>query len=431
MMETVSHSTDILNVTERDVHDESIVALESYPFSPIVGTNLNTPGQITIRIENLDAFFYPRKSWIEIEGSIKKVDGSEYTATDKITLANNAIMHLFDNIRYELGGQVIESLYNPGQCSTILGLAKYNCNTKSKGMNFCWLPDTDTTIENAGWTARHAWTSTADKVGDFRFSIDLDHIFGFAEDYDKVIFGLSHSLTLVNKGNSEDALVKATAAPKGSIILSKVRWFMPKVTPNLDVRNHFITLMEKDQELDCSFRQRQCLSVSIPTAIQKFTWRLGVRTGIERPRYIFICFQTARSGNQDKNASIFDDLDVRNMYVLLNEVRFPAIDFYSSFKAHRFDHVYKNFVEFSQKYYGFDSLISAPDITPSQFKDMYSIFVFDASKQEDRLIHSVVDMRVEIQFATPLLASTTAFAVVLSDRKLKLKIAGKKMAVAY
>ena len=43
--------------------DDSIKSYEEYAFQPISGTQLNSAGQITIRVENQDAFFYPRKSW--------------------------------------------------------------------------------------------------------------------------------------------------------------------------------------------------------------------------------------------------------------------------------------------------------------------------------------------------------------------------------
>jgi len=39
----------------------------------------------------------------------------------------------------------------------------------------------------------------------------LKHIFGFCEDYDKIVYGLKHTLTLVRKSD-DDAIFRAAAA---------------------------------------------------------------------------------------------------------------------------------------------------------------------------------------------------------------------------
>ena len=55
-------------------------------------------------------------------------------------------MHLFNNIKYQLSGQEIESIYNPGQASTMLGLLKYPDDfSKSVGLNQLWYKDTEAT----------------------------------------------------------------------------------------------------------------------------------------------------------------------------------------------------------------------------------------------------------------------------------------------
>ena len=73
------------------------------------------------------------------------------------------------------------------------------------------------------------------------------------------------------------------------------------------------------------------------------------------------------------------------MYVLLNNTRYPAIDLNTDFKKYHFDNVYKNFVEFRQKYYGLDHLISNTTVDPFDNKDLFPLFVFDVSKQSERL----------------------------------------------
>ena len=63
-------------------------------------------GQITVTIENTEDFFYPRHSWLLVEGNLVKAAAGEarYQDADLITLTNNAIMYLFTNIKYSVGG---------------------------------------------------------------------------------------------------------------------------------------------------------------------------------------------------------------------------------------------------------------------------------------------------------------------------------------
>ena len=94
----------ILETKENYKEDDSIKSYETYAYHPITGTKLDDPGQITIRIENQDAFFFPRRSWLQIDGQlVKEADGGAYIAGNLISLTNNGSMYLFDN-KYELSG---------------------------------------------------------------------------------------------------------------------------------------------------------------------------------------------------------------------------------------------------------------------------------------------------------------------------------------
>ena len=186
----------ILRITDPILIDDSIDKYEDTEYEPVAGTNLNSPGQdIRLTIETQDIFTHPSESYLIIEGELKKNDNNRYADNDPIALTNNGIMHLFKRIRYDLSGQEIESLVHPGQATTILGLLKYPDDfSKSKGLNQLWYKDTtDTAVlaNNHGFDARHSYIITTSRPrGSFSFRIPLKHIFGFCEDYDKVVYGL-------------------------------------------------------------------------------------------------------------------------------------------------------------------------------------------------------------------------------------------------
>ena len=424
----------ILEIKDNYKEDDSIKSLETFAYQPISGTQLNDAGQITIRIENQDAYFYPRRSWLQIEGQLVKADGAAFIDNDMISLVNNGLMYLFDNIKYHLSGQEIESLYHPGYATTILGLAKYPKDFASS-LNQCWKLDISTTSTdaNTGFKARHDYIieKSAPK-GSFRFIIDLEHIFGFCEDYDKVMYGFVHSLILVRGANSNNALFRATGAGTvdGKIDIKKISWMMPRLEPSDQKRYLLYKSIEKKETLSVGFRMRQCVSVALQET-PTFTWRLGVRSIPDKPRFMLIALQTGKANAQLQNSALFDHCSLTNMYVLLNNVRYPAIDFNADFAKNHYENLYKNLADFRQKYYGIDSLVSNIDVEPVTYKELFPIFVFDLSKQSERLQQGVVDITVEMMFNGNVAPHTVAYAMLISDRKLKFQSDGKKMNVIF
>ena len=76
-----------------------------------------------------------------------------------------------------------------------------------------------------------------------------------------------------------------------------------------------------------------------------------------------------------------------------------------------------------------DELVSNPNITPSDYKDLFPIFVFDVSRQSEKLKNSVTDIQVKAYFNQNVPANTEAFAVVISDRVVSFTSNGNKMTV--
>ena len=114
----------ILNFQEKYTESDTIKSYEYNEYQPTSGSNLNMPGNITIHIENQNEFFHPRRSYLLVEGNLlKDGGGGVYDANASVALANNGVMHLFSNVKYELAGQEIESVNNPGIAGVLMGIA--------------------------------------------------------------------------------------------------------------------------------------------------------------------------------------------------------------------------------------------------------------------------------------------------------------------
>ena len=96
---------------------------------------------------------------------------------------------------------------HPGQATILLGLLKYSDDfSKSKGLNQLWYKDTTNlaNANNTGFIIRRDYIiKNSNPRGSFSFKIPLKHIFGFWEDYDKVVYGFKHTLTLTRNGDND------------------------------------------------------------------------------------------------------------------------------------------------------------------------------------------------------------------------------------
>ena len=430
----------ILRITDSILKDDSIDRYEEIVYEPVTGTNLNSPGQdIRLIIETQDIFTHPSESYLIIEGRLLRINNNQYGNNDLVSITNNGMMYLFKRIRYDLSGQEIENLINPGQATTMLGLLKYPDDfSKSKGLNQLWYKDTTTNAaeDNTGWDVRRKYIIVApDQNGTFSFRIPLKHIFGFCEDYDKVVYGLKHNLTLT-RNNDDDAIFRAendaagNPVPVGKIVLKKISWFMPHVTPADKDKMELYKIIEKKEQIPVGYRMTQCDSATIPNATD-FSWRLSVKSSPEVPRFIIVGFQTEKSGDQVKNPALFDHVRVNNIYVMLNSVRYPTADYNISFIGQDFSRAYGDAAEFRSKFYNMDELISNPNITPADYKTMYPLFLFDVSKQSERLKYSTTDIQIKMHFNAPVPGGTQAYAVIISDRLINFQSDGNKFSVVF
>ena len=114
---------------------------------------------------------------------------------------------------------------------------------------------------------------------------------------------------------------------------------MPHVIPAVAEKFSIYKTIESKVNVTVAYRTRQCDMLSVPESTS-FAWRLSVRTAPEKPRFIIVGFQTAKDGDQTKNPSTFDHVNLRNAYLMLNSDRYPVVDYNLSFANQKFSRVY-------------------------------------------------------------------------------------------
>lgn len=162
---------DTLNVNERTLFDTTISYAEKHTHKPFASDSFNNSDEIRISIEHQDLYTLPSRSSLHIEGKVTVTDAdNKIVDSPAIRFANNGILSLFSEIRYEIAGNVIDRIRNPGLASTMKGYATYNEN-QSKA------------LQNAGWFPKEPSTIIDNVSGNFDVSIPLRMILGLCEDF--------------------------------------------------------------------------------------------------------------------------------------------------------------------------------------------------------------------------------------------------------
>ena len=142
----------------------------------------------------------------------------------------------------------------------------------------------------------------------------------------------------------------------------------------------------------------QCDTASVPQAMS-FGWRLSVKSSPEVQRVIIVGFQTDKSGSQEQNPSIFDNVNVRNIYVMLNNSnKYPLFDYNLFFPAQQFSRAYGDAAEFRSKFFNMDGLVSNPNFTPAEYRTLYPLFLFEVSHQSEKVKYSTPDIQIKAFF---------------------------------
>ena len=450
-------------------YDESIERFQYRVYDPLQGTPLNTTGQeIRIQILNEDIWTLPCKSFLYIEGQLlDSVANQPYAANTLVALQNNAMMYLFSEARYHIGDHEVERFQYPGQTTSIDALLTKN--KEFNGLDQCWSLDsgngtpqtlgeivnlaagdipgntavhiltalqtvvtrvTDGLIsQNKGFEERRNYTSTAGTVGSFAFKIPLEFIFNFCKQYRKIIYGCKHSIIFPRQTDTQAIIRNAGVANAGKVNISKMQWHVPVVIPNLEEKEILNDYIKNKKSFPLAFMNKKSENIIVPQATE-FAWRLSIASGIEKPRYIVVGFQSPAANAAETNYSIFNaNVQVINAYIELNSERFPSNDYITNYDNNQYAQFYNSFKEFKKNYIGDDDENDC--ISYQTFKKLYRLYVFDVSKPSERLKNTVVDIRISFKFAANAPANTTAYAVVYHDRIWSIESDGSKQYIRY
>lgn len=417
---------------EKYFNDESIEKIDYHEYCPN-STNLNQAhADIRLIIQNQDQFILPHKSYIYLECKLEKEAGTAYAVDDDITLVNNGLCYLFERISYEINGKEIEGYSNVGVATTMKGLVTYSADY-NEGSLFLWKKDVGKGINNTGFKNRKKIIFQKNNTGNFSAIIPLKHLFGFCENYRKIMYGLQHTLIL-RRNYDDEAIIKsddkedgADKIDDGKVTVLKLSWYMPHVTLNDEAKLSLMKDIKNKTSIDIGFLNRQCERYNIVKGTKEIDWRLNIAAGSEKPRYILVGIQETSEKQQTSNGAIFSHFNYRNAFVQLNNERYPEHDLRVNYDMNNFIQPYKMVVDYFEEVLGKEQL----PFGLNAFESLFPILLFDTSNQSEKLKSSPIDIRVKVSFSKVIDKEAIAYALVLSDRFIKLESDGNKMNIVY
>jgi hypothetical protein len=271
----------------------------------------------------------------------------------------------------------------------------------------------------------------------------------FFEDYRKVLYGVKQTLRF-NSNGVNDAIYKSgaiaavaenaaayqlgvpgiPAPPDGKITLTKFSWILPYVLPSLAFRETLNDQILNKVRIPVEYRGMRCEYLDVPQATS-FTWRIAAQSGSEKPRWMLIGFQAARSGSQLTNPAVFDHCNLKKIGVEINSDKYPYFDLSTNFAEYRVNDLFDAAVDFKKGYHSITELESSLGFSVSEFVRLFPIAVIDLRYQNEVIKTSVQDIVIRAEFTENPPANTRAYAVLISDRKFYLQSDGNKFTKSY
>lgn len=389
---------DLLRIQSPIQFDETIAQYDVQTYMPYSSMSFANNDEIRIVIGQSDLYVLPSKSSIRVCGRLLKAD--ETGATARTNLVNNAICHLFQEVKYFLNSVEIDCNKNPGITSLMKNLVSSTPSEKSL-------------LENANFIGVAETNKMTNAQGYFDICLPLSKIFGFAEDYNRIIINSKHELVLIRTNTDNNAVIQSGEEEDFKIKISKVEWLVPQIKVNDDEKLNLLKFISKNKPISMSFRSWELMENPLLQQTQKNVWVLKTSTQLEKPRFIILGLQTARKNSKVKNASQFDQCGIQNVKVFLNSQSYPYGNINNNFTQNEVSVIYEMYCNFQRSYYGKEP---KPLLSRNEFVSYAPIIVLDTSFQNEKIKSGSVDIRLELETAANIPGETSAFALIIHDR---------------
>lgn len=384
--------SNILQIKRPIVHDDDITGQEYHTYTPY-STSFNNNDEIRINIQAQDLYVLPSESYIHIEFTTAKRDGTPFAANEAI-FTYNFISHLFSEMRYELKGVEIDRCKTPG----ITSLLKCAIATKSS--------------DRATFRLYSLNSHRTLAAGTYRMVLPLRFVFGFCDDFEKIVLNSKHELILVRSRSDTNAYQALNEIL--NLTVTKIHWKVPHITLSDHAKLTMLKTIARNDTLTLPFRSWDLYELPVVPQTTRHSWNVKTTTQVTKPRYVVVAFQTNRNNVVVNDISTFDHCNISNVKLIMNNERFPYDDLNCNFEEISYHELYHMFAKIQKSYYNGTSTMNPLEIDFAGFLTR-PVFAFDCSRTDERIKNGMVDVRIEIEARQNIPQNTSAYCLIIHD----------------
>lgn len=382
---------DIIEVKRPIVHVDDIINQEYHTYTPYT-TSFNNNDEMRITIQSQDLYVLPCESYLSIEYSVAR--NGQLIDPNVSKFVYLFITHLFAELRYELNGFEIDCCKKPG----ITCLMKMLTATKNEDKMAIELLGIDS---NSGISAKT-----------YNAFIPLRFLFGFCDDFNKIILNSKHELIMVRSRTNANMYTSDNDDLQFDV--KKIQWKIPHVSLSDKAKLSMLKTISRSDNLLLAYRSWDLYEIPSLPSTTRHTWSVKTSNNINKPRYVIVGFQTNRNQNIAQNSSLFDHCNITNMKLYLNNERYPYDDLDLDFVQCKFLELYHMYSKAQSSYYNGTSWPNPFAMFFNDF-DKRPLFVFDCSKTEESIKPGMVDVRLDFDAKENFPTNTTAYCLIIHD----------------
>lgn len=385
-------SSKILQVKSPVHQDNDIIDQQFHTYTPYT-RSFNNNDEIRIVIQSQDLNVLPSDSYLFIEFASSKIDNTQFAAGEA-AFVYNYITHLFSEVRYELNGVEIDRCKNPGITSLLKCLIA--CKTE----------------DYMSYKLYNHYSAQDITTGIYRVILPLRFIFGFCDDFKKIIINSKHELILTRSRTNLNMYVSLRDVL--NITVNKIHWKIPHVSVNDGTKLSMLKTISRNESLLIPFRSWDLYELPAIPQTTRHTWSVKTTSQVNKPRYVVIAFQINRNNIVTNDAAAFDHCNVTNLKLYLNNDRYPYDDLNLNFNEGNYHELFNLYQNIQKSYYNETSIIHPIDLDLAGFL-LRPVFAFDCTRSDESIKSGMVDVRIEIEASANIPVNTTAYCLIIHD----------------
>ena len=392
--------------------DKPIHKIDFIKYSPSsLATINNSNSNISIIFPREDAYICLQNSFISLENEVLKNDNTRYADGDEINLVNFGPVALFSEAKLTTSsGKHLEKVDNLHPICLMHKLLTSNQQTSQLMYGF----------EESQATRRQELTTNKTEKGTFSVRIKPKDLFGFA-DPEKITYGLGYSLTL-KRNNNNDPIIRDNGVDAAKIVIQDISWYISHYTPSMENQQLVMDQILDKDPTERFYTERTVFRKDVNTN-SSWTFELG-NSGESTPTYVVVGFQARNKiDSQTHDNATFDRLPISSGVCKIGSEKYPDDGIECDYDRDKYDQAYSEIENFYLL--KSETNLLNPFIDLHKFRTNYNFYVFDLSKQKDKIASQPI--RLEFKFNAAIdVAEYIAYALVLTPKLISISSDGQR-----